>query len=104
MWPSGTGDAGLDEREEIVDLLLGEVLVDRRQHAVLDEERELEGVDGGAIGRAAGARLLEHAGMLAADVRREVLELDLPVGMLLRELGEELLEAFGLARCRCSSA
>ena len=37
--------AGADEREEIVDLLLGEEGVERLQHAVLDEERQLERVD-----------------------------------------------------------
>ena len=75
------GDAGLDEGEEVVDLFLAEELRDRRKRALLDEERELEGVDRGAVRRAAGARLLEHAGVLAADVRGEVFEVDLPVGM-----------------------
>ena len=83
--------------KEVVDLFLREELGDRRQRALLDEERELEGVDRGAVGRAAGARLLEHAGMLAADVGREILDVDLPVGVGLRELGEELLEALRLA-------
>ncbi len=36
-----------------------------------------------AVGRAAGARLLEQTGVLGADILAEVFELDLPVGMRL---------------------
>ena len=75
----GAGDPRADEREEVVDLLLGEERVERLQHAVLDEERELERVDGHAVGRAAGAGLLQQAGVLGADVLAEELELHLPV-------------------------
>ena len=77
----GSGDAFADEGEEVVELFLGEELVERLQHAVLDEERELEAVDRHAVGGAAGAGLFEQAGMLGADVLAEILEIDLPVGM-----------------------
>ena len=82
----GAGDPLADEREEVVDLLLREEGVERLQHAVLHEERELERVDGHAVGRAAGAGLLQQARVLGADVLAEELELHLPVGMRLGPL------------------
>ena len=84
--------AAADEWEEIVDLLLGEEGVERLQHAVLDEESQLERVDPDAVGGAAGARLLEQPGVLAADVLAEEFELELPVGMGLGELLPDLVE------------
>ncbi len=84
--PVRAGDALADEREEVVELLLGEELVEWLQHAVLDEERELERVDRHAVGRAAGAGLLQQARVLGADVLAEELEVDLPVGMRLGPL------------------
>src|SRR6185503_5054745 len=77
------GDAGANERKEIVNFLLLEILVERLQHAVLYEEAKLERVNGHAVRRATGACLLQQASMLAADVGGEKLEVDLPVGMLL---------------------
>ena len=42
-------------------------------------------------------RLFQHLGMFTADIRRVVLDVDLPLGMFLGKLLVELCEALGLA-------
>lgn len=53
------------------------------------EEGKLERIDGDAVGRTAGACLLEQTRIFAADVGGEEFELNLPVGMSFGEFPPE---------------
>src|SRR5215203_3718213 len=89
-----------DEGEQTVYLFFGEVLVYRLQCPLLNELRDDEGVYVGAVRRPADPGLLQQARLfLGGLVSRDDLQLQLPVGVILRELREELLEAVGPTRC-----
>src|SRR5215203_2423820 len=89
-----------DEGEQAVYLIFREVLVYRLQGALVNELRDDEGVDVRAVRRPTDSGLLQKARLfLGGLVRRDDLELQLPVRVILCELREELLEAIGPTRC-----
>src|SRR5215203_5150199 len=89
-----------DEGEKTVYLFFSEVLVYRLQSPLFDELCDDEGVNVRAVRRPADPGLLEQARLFLGSLGcRDDLKLQLPVGVILCELREELLEAVGPTRC-----
>jgi hypothetical protein len=98
--PVITDDDVPDEGEQTVYLFFGEILVYRLQSPLLDELCDDEGVNVRAVWSPTNPSLLKQARLfLGGLVCRDDLELQLPLGVILCELREELLEAVSPTRC-----
>src|SRR5829696_2003073 len=101
MWPSGPVITLRTFGNRSPQLRVAEVLVERLQHALLDEQRDRERVDVRAVRRRAGPGLLEQARLLGGGhVVADDVEVQAPLRVLLDPVEEQLAEALGDRRRR----
>ena len=93
----GPVDRAAHERQQVVDLRLAEVAVERHERLLLDEERERERIHARAVGRGPDPRALEQARLFGGALRvRDDREGQPPFRVAASPVGEGLLES----RCR----